>query len=72
MPPKKSIVEFFAQLPDPRVERTRRHNLIDIIVIAICGVISGAEPWTEIEDYAESKEESGVYLGNFSSQTFSE
>ena len=52
----KSIIECFADLPDPRVERTRHHKLIDLVVIAICGVISGAEHWTEIEEYAEIKE----------------
>lgn len=54
---RKSIVECFADLPDPRVERTRDHKLIDLVVIAICGVISGAEHWTEIEEYAQIKED---------------
>jgi len=52
---RKTIVDCFADLPDPRVSRTRQHKLIDLVVIAICGVISGAEHWTEIEQYAEIK-----------------
>jgi predicted transposase YbfD/YdcC len=52
-----SITDHFSGLEDPRMDRTRRHNLLDIIVIAICGVISGADEWTEIEDYSKTKEE---------------
>ena len=32
-----SILEQFSQLKDPRVDRTKRHKLIDVIAIAICG-----------------------------------
>jgi predicted transposase YbfD/YdcC len=51
-----SITSHFADLEDPRVLRTRRHNLLDILVIAICGVICGAESWVEIEKYGKSKQ----------------
>ena len=44
-------------MKDPRVERTRYHNLNDIIFIAIAAVLSGAESWNEIEFYGEMKEE---------------
>jgi predicted transposase YbfD/YdcC len=54
-PPSVSILAHFADLEDPRVLRTRHHRLIDIIVIAICGVICGAESWTEIEKYGKNK-----------------
>jgi predicted transposase YbfD/YdcC len=52
-----TIEEHFAGLTDPRVERTRRHKLLDIIVIAICGVICAADGWTDIEAFGEAKEE---------------
>jgi predicted transposase YbfD/YdcC len=48
--------EFFSVLPDPRVERTRKHKLEDLLTITICGVICGAETWDEIESFGESKE----------------
>jgi predicted transposase YbfD/YdcC len=51
-----SLIEHFSTLPDPRIERTKRHKLLDIIGIAICGVICGAEGWTDIEDYGHAKE----------------
>ena len=37
-----SLISHFVDIPDPRIDRTKRHKLIDIIVIAICGVICGA------------------------------
>ena len=38
-----SIMEHFSQLEDPRIERKKLHNLMDIIVLVICGTVSGAE-----------------------------
>ena len=55
--PKKSIYEYFSELEDPRVDRTKRHKLIDIIIITICAVICGADTWIDIESYGESKSE---------------
>ncbi|MFH1616789.1 MAG: ISAs1 family transposase, partial [Planctomycetota bacterium] len=48
----KSILEHFSDLPDPRVERTKLHQLTDILTIAICA----AEGWTDIELFGKSKE----------------
>jgi hypothetical protein len=42
------LAESFATLVDPRVERTKRHQLLDIVLIAICAVICGADGWTEV------------------------
>ena len=50
-----SFLDHFASLPDPRVKRTRRHELLDIIAIALCAVISGAESWDDVADYGRSK-----------------
>lgn len=50
-----SILTHFAKLPDPRVERTKDHLLIDIVAIAIFAVISGADGWVAIETYGHSK-----------------
>ncbi len=55
--PKKSIYEYFSELEDPRVDRTKRHKLIDIIIITICAVICSADTWVDIEAYGESKYE---------------
>jgi len=43
-----SITKAFETLTEPRVERTRHHDLIDIVVIAICGTICGCESWEDL------------------------
>jgi hypothetical protein len=50
-----SLPHHFAELIDPRSERSRRHELLDIVGIAICAVISGAESWTALEAYGHAK-----------------
>lgn len=50
------IWEYFTELDDPRLDRTKKHDLIDIIAIAICGVICGADNWTEIEQFGQVRE----------------
>lgn len=50
-----SISKHFGKVRDPRVERTKRHRLMDILVIAICGVICGADSWVDIELFGKSK-----------------
>jgi len=55
--PKISIGDHFAQMTDPRVERSKQHKLIDIITIAICAVICGADTWLDIESYGRAKQE---------------
>lgn len=52
-----SITEHFGKVKDPRVERTKRHKLVDIILIAICGVICGADSWVDIEMFGKAKKE---------------
>jgi predicted transposase YbfD/YdcC len=51
---KGSLVQHFVTVTDLR-EDNRAHLLIDIIVIAICGTISGADGWTEIADFGRSR-----------------
>ena len=53
--PKNTIIDYFQELEDPRVDRTKDHLLIDIIFIAICAVICGADTWAGIESFGDSK-----------------
>ena len=46
-----SIPKYFAKLKDPRRAHRRLHHLQDIIVIALCAVIAGAQDWQEIETF---------------------
>ena len=49
------IVENFGGLEDPRIERCKRHQLLD--TIAICAVICGAGSWVHVEMFGKSKED---------------
>jgi predicted transposase YbfD/YdcC len=50
------LATIFAAVEDPRIERTKLHRLVDILMIAVCGVICGAEGWVEIEEFGKAKE----------------
>jgi len=52
----KSLFDSLQQISDPRVERTKRHLLVDILVIAICASICGAESWEEIAEFGRAKQ----------------
>jgi predicted transposase YbfD/YdcC len=57
LPPKITIADHFKDLEDKRVERTKKHKLIDIVTIAICAVICGADSWVLMEAYGKIKQE---------------
>jgi predicted transposase YbfD/YdcC len=48
-------LKYFADLRDPRVERTREHLLEEILLMSIAAVLGGATSWNEIEDYGKAK-----------------
>jgi predicted transposase YbfD/YdcC len=50
-----SIARYFADLPDPRIDRTKKHPLGDILVIALCAVLAGADSWEEVQAFGEAK-----------------
>lgn len=50
-----SILEHFAKLEDPRIERGKAHQLLDIVVLAVCAVVCGAEGWEAIEEFGWTK-----------------
>jgi predicted transposase YbfD/YdcC len=50
-----SIVEHFRTLEDPRIERTKKHNLLDILVIALCTLLTGGEGVQDMELFGKSK-----------------
>ena len=53
--PLEAIEEHFGKVRDPRKDRTKEHKLIDIIAIAICAVICGAEGWVDVAVFGNSK-----------------
>lgn len=54
--PTASIIEHFASIPDPRLERRKRHKLSDIFFITLCAAICGADDWVSIEQFGKAKE----------------
>jgi predicted transposase YbfD/YdcC len=51
-----NFMDYFSDLPDPRLDRRKKHKLVDVIGIVVVGVLSGCECWGEIELYAREKE----------------
>lgn len=50
-----SLLTHFQVLEDPRLERTRKHNLLDIMALTVCAVICGADSWVDVEKYGIAK-----------------
>lgn len=55
--PASTLFDHFATLPDPRVERTKEHRLLDILTIAVCAIICGADSFVEMEEFGDAKQE---------------
>jgi predicted transposase YbfD/YdcC len=55
-PPRTSIEACFGELTDPRVARTRAHRLGDVVTIALCAVVCGANDWVAVETFGRAKE----------------
>jgi predicted transposase YbfD/YdcC len=53
--PRIGFIDAFADLPDPRVDRTKKHLLCDILVIAVCAVVAGADSFEEVERFGRAK-----------------
>ena len=49
------LTDRFASLQDPRTGRAKRHEFMDVIVIAICAVICGSDSWVDVEIFGKSK-----------------
>jgi predicted transposase YbfD/YdcC len=52
---KLSLIEHFQDLPDPRVNRTKAHDLIDLLVIAVCTLLCAGESFNDMEDFGHAK-----------------
>jgi len=55
-PSQTNLHKFFASLPDPRRRRKRiKHPLLNLVVIALCATIAGADDWEEIVQFARNR-----------------
>jgi len=52
---RAGILEHFGNLADPRRDQTKLHDLLDIVVIAVCAMIGGAESFEDMELYGKAK-----------------
>jgi predicted transposase YbfD/YdcC len=55
LPMSATFIEHFSDLKDPRDDKNKKHQLMDIVFLVIAGVISGAEGWEAIETFGEEK-----------------
>lgn len=55
--PHLSLIEEFKTIADPRVDRTKDHDLVDILVIAVCALLCAAESFNDMEDFGKAKQE---------------
>ena len=55
--PAPRIADCFCDLVDPRISHGRRHRLLDIVTIAVCAVISGAESWVDVAQWGRAKQD---------------
>ena len=55
VPVNASIVEHFQTLEDPRIERTKQHHLLDMLIIALYTLLSGGEGFQDMEFFGKSK-----------------
>lgn len=53
---KSIFLECFGQLEDPRMNRRKQHNLLDIVAITVCAVIAGADGWVDVEIFGKAKQ----------------
>ena len=53
----KQLLSHFQELKDPRIDRTKRHLLLDIIGLTLFAVMAGADTWEDIEDYGRLKQQ---------------
>ena len=56
-PTPQSLLAHFQDLPDPRVNRTKDHDLIDVLVIAICTLLCAGESFNDMEDFGRAKQD---------------
>jgi predicted transposase YbfD/YdcC len=53
--PLELFAPFFVSLTDPRMERTRRHSLLEIIILAVCATLGNANGWADVERFGNAK-----------------
>ncbi|MCA9647342.1 MAG: ISAs1 family transposase [Myxococcales bacterium] len=50
------LLSCLSVVPDPRIDRNKRHDLGEMLFVAVCAVLSGAQGWSDIVEFAHAKE----------------
>jgi len=53
---RRPLLMHLSEVPDPRLDRTKLHALVDILAIAVAAVLAGAESWVEVAEFGKAKE----------------
>ena len=61
-PGKLSLITILKEVPDPRVDRRKLHSLSDVLAIAICALLCGADSFEDMEVFGEAKSD---WFGTF-------
>lgn len=51
-----ALVTIFSNLTDPRVERSKLHSLLDIVIIGLCAAIAGCNSWLQVAEFGKANE----------------
>jgi hypothetical protein len=62
--PKKSLVKHLGHISDPRVNRTKEHALINVLLIGLCTLLCGEETFNDMEDFGHAKRETFLDFSN--------
>jgi predicted transposase YbfD/YdcC len=57
MPETNSLSDRFQQLQDPRIARSKRHSLHDILIVSVCALLCGAEGFVDMEEFGKAQRE---------------
>ena len=52
-----TLANSFITIQDPRIDRAKKHNIVDIIMITLCAVMCGVDHWEDIEWFAKVRED---------------
>ena len=51
------VSKYFQVVDDPRRDHGKRHELLDVLILSLCGVLCGAQSWVDVADYARTKQD---------------
>jgi predicted transposase YbfD/YdcC len=51
------VTKYFQEIVDPRRDHGKRHELLDVLILSLCGFLCGAQSWVDVADYAQTKKD---------------